>query len=175
MQLYSEEWKLNRVITTTGVGPGNADISMAVVLLGKDLIRLKREARLKGGFYVSPEAKLLFIVRIHGINAMDPKTRKILQLLRLRQNCILMEQRKKGDWEFRRRAAERVVVQEEVAKEMSSNYIGVTASDNKQYEFEHPQNLMSKVVVLLCPGHTPGMDIVKSSNFVTKNGSFKLS
>jgi len=51
----------------------------------KDLIRLKREARLKGGFYVSPEAKLLFIVRIRGINAMDPKSKKILQLLRLRQ------------------------------------------------------------------------------------------
>jgi large subunit ribosomal protein L7e len=51
----------------------------------KELVQLKREARLKGGFYVSPEAKLLFIVRIRGINAMHPKTRKILQLLRLRQ------------------------------------------------------------------------------------------
>ncbi|KAK3009195.1 hypothetical protein RJ639_014376 [Escallonia herrerae] len=51
----------------------------------KELIQLKREARLKGGFYVSPEAKLLFIVRIRGINAIDPKTKKILQLLRLRQ------------------------------------------------------------------------------------------
>ncbi|XP_078437828.1 large ribosomal subunit protein uL30w [Wolffia australiana] len=51
----------------------------------KELIQLKREARLKGGFYVEPEAKLLFIVRIRGINAIDPKTRKILQLLRLRQ------------------------------------------------------------------------------------------
>ncbi|KAJ1429224.1 Ribosomal protein L7, eukaryotic [Sesbania bispinosa] len=51
----------------------------------KELIRLKREAKLKGGFYVDPEAKLLFIVRIRGINAMHPKTRKILQLLRLRQ------------------------------------------------------------------------------------------
>lgn len=51
----------------------------------KELVQLKREARLKGGFYVKPEAKLLFIVRIRGINAMDPKTRKILQLLRLRQ------------------------------------------------------------------------------------------
>ncbi|XP_022135414.1 60S ribosomal protein L7-2 [Momordica charantia] len=51
----------------------------------KELIRLKREAKLKGGFYVDPEAKLLFIVRIRGINAIDPKTRKILQLLRLRQ------------------------------------------------------------------------------------------
>ncbi|KAJ9185935.1 hypothetical protein P3X46_005505 [Hevea brasiliensis] len=51
----------------------------------RELIRLKREAKLKGGFYVEPEAKLLFIIRICGINAMDPKTRKILQLLRLRQ------------------------------------------------------------------------------------------
>uniref|UniRef100_A0A9I9DRU5 60S ribosomal protein L7-4 n=1 Tax=Cucumis melo TaxID=3656 RepID=A0A9I9DRU5_CUCME len=51
----------------------------------KELIRLKREAKLKGGFYVDPEAKLLFITRIRGINAMHPKTRKILQLLRLRQ------------------------------------------------------------------------------------------
>lgn len=51
----------------------------------KELIRLKREARLKGGFYVNPEAKLLFIVRIRGINAIHPRTKKILQLLRLRQ------------------------------------------------------------------------------------------
>ncbi|CAN1306532.1 60S ribosomal protein L7-3 [Linum perenne] len=32
----------------------------------RELIRLKREAKLKGGFYVSPEPKLLFIVRIRG-------------------------------------------------------------------------------------------------------------
>ncbi|KAJ9187139.1 hypothetical protein P3X46_002631 [Hevea brasiliensis] len=51
----------------------------------RELINLKREAKLKGGFYVEPEAKLVFIIRIRGINAMDPKTRKILQLLRLRQ------------------------------------------------------------------------------------------
>jgi len=51
----------------------------------KELIQLKREAKLKGGFYVEPEAKLLFIVRIRGINRMHPNTRKILQLLRLRQ------------------------------------------------------------------------------------------
>ncbi|KAG6760588.1 hypothetical protein D5086_021076 [Populus alba] len=51
----------------------------------KQLVQWKREARLKGGFYVDPEAKLLFIIRIRGINAMHPKTRSILQLLRLRQ------------------------------------------------------------------------------------------
>lgn len=32
----------------------------------KELIQLKREARLKGGFYVNPEAKMLFIIRIRG-------------------------------------------------------------------------------------------------------------
>ncbi|KAE8712194.1 60S ribosomal protein L7 [Hibiscus syriacus] len=51
----------------------------------KELIQLKREAKLKGGFYVDPETKLLFVIRIRGINAMHPRTRKILQLLRLRQ------------------------------------------------------------------------------------------
>ncbi|CDP13837.1 unnamed protein product [Coffea canephora] len=51
----------------------------------KELIKLKRGARLKGGFYVNPEAKLVFIVPIRGINAMHPRTKKILQLLRLRQ------------------------------------------------------------------------------------------
>nr|VDD16308.1 unnamed protein product [Brassica oleracea] len=54
-----------------------------------ELIRLKREAKLKGGFYVDPEAKLLFIIRIRGINAIDPKTKKILQLLRLRQVSLI--------------------------------------------------------------------------------------
>jgi len=31
-----------------------------------ELIRLKREVKLKGGFYVDPEAHLLFIIRIRG-------------------------------------------------------------------------------------------------------------
>ncbi|KAI3944867.1 hypothetical protein MKW92_007380 [Papaver armeniacum] len=47
---------------------------------GRELINLKREAKLKGGFYVNPEAKLLFIYQCYG-----PKIKKILQLLRLRQ------------------------------------------------------------------------------------------
>lgn len=55
------------------------------VLQEKDLIRLKREAKTKGGFYVEAEPKLAFVVRIRGINDMHPKSRKILQLLRLRQ------------------------------------------------------------------------------------------
>jgi large subunit ribosomal protein L7e len=51
----------------------------------KDTIRLRREAKQKGGFYVEPEAKLAFVVRIRGLNKIHPKTKKILQLLRLRQ------------------------------------------------------------------------------------------
>jgi len=49
------------------------------------LIRLKREAKSAGNFYVEPEAKVVFAVRIRGINAVSPKTKKILQLFRLRQ------------------------------------------------------------------------------------------
>jgi len=51
----------------------------------KDLVRLKREARAKGSFYVPAEPKLMLVVRIRGVCDMHPKTRKILQLLRLRQ------------------------------------------------------------------------------------------
>eukprot|EP00894_Picocystis_sp_ML_P004722 jgi/Pico_ML_1/55239/g964.t1 len=51
----------------------------------KELVELRREAKLNGGFYVEPEAKLLFVMRIRGINDLHPTTRKILQLLRLRQ------------------------------------------------------------------------------------------
>jgi ribosomal protein L30/L7E len=64
---------------------------LLLVLMGSvpaqeaDTIRLKREAKAKNGFYVEPEGKVVFAVRIRGINDMHPKTRKILQLLRLRQ------------------------------------------------------------------------------------------
>ncbi|KAJ1635632.1 ribosomal protein L30, ferredoxin-like fold domain-containing protein [Pavlovales sp. CCMP2436] len=51
----------------------------------RSLIRLRREAKRTGNFFVEPEAKLLFVMRIRGINAMHPKIKKILQLLRLRQ------------------------------------------------------------------------------------------
>merc|ERR1719168_538453 len=53
--------------------------------LEKKLIDLRREAKVKGNFFVEPEAKLLFVTRIVGINKMPPKPRKVLQLLRLKQ------------------------------------------------------------------------------------------
>mmetsp|Transcript_6811 Transcript_6811/g.17557 ORF Transcript_6811/g.17557 Transcript_6811/m.17557 type:complete len:243 (-) Transcript_6811:1072-1800(-) len=51
----------------------------------RDVVRLKRQARKAGNFYVEPEAKVAILVRIKGINAVAPKVRKVLQLFRLRQ------------------------------------------------------------------------------------------
>jgi large subunit ribosomal protein L7e len=50
-----------------------------------DTVRLRRAAKAKGGFYMEPEAALIFVVRIRGLMDVAPKTKKILQLLRLRR------------------------------------------------------------------------------------------
>jgi large subunit ribosomal protein L7e len=46
---------------------------------------MKREAKKQNELYVPEENKLAFVVRIKGINKIDPKKRKTLQLLRLLQ------------------------------------------------------------------------------------------
>jgi large subunit ribosomal protein L7e len=51
----------------------------------RELIRAKRQAKNHGNFYVPAEPKVAFVIRIRGIMRVAPKTRKILQLLRLRQ------------------------------------------------------------------------------------------
>ena len=51
----------------------------------QDELRLKREAKKNGGYHVSAEPKLAFVMRIRGINQVAPKVRKVLQLFRLRQ------------------------------------------------------------------------------------------
>jgi len=51
----------------------------------RSLIHFRRQARNTGNFFIEPEPKLAFVVRIRGIMNMHPKPRKILQLLRLRQ------------------------------------------------------------------------------------------
>lgn len=48
-------------------------------------IRLKRQAKNTGQYYVPEEAKVLFVMRIKGICGVSPKVRKVLQLLRLKQ------------------------------------------------------------------------------------------
>jgi len=51
----------------------------------REKIRLSRASKQEGSFYVPAEPKLVFVVRIKGINKIDPKKRKTLQLLRLLQ------------------------------------------------------------------------------------------
>merc|ERR1719183_900609 len=51
----------------------------------RDLVRLRRQAKAADNYFVEPEPKLMFVVRIRGMCDMHPKTKKILQLLRLRQ------------------------------------------------------------------------------------------
>merc|ERR1712232_979259 len=48
-------------------------------------IAARRQAKDGGNFYVPAEAKVAIVIRIRGINGVDPKTRKILQLFRLLQ------------------------------------------------------------------------------------------
>jgi len=48
-------------------------------------VRLRRQAKNNGNFYIAPQSKMVFVIRIRGINGVSPKVRKILQLLRLRQ------------------------------------------------------------------------------------------
>lgn len=59
----------------------------------RDEIRLRREARKAGNYYVPAESKLAFIIRIRGINKVAPKVRKVLQLFRLKQinNGVFMK------------------------------------------------------------------------------------
>lgn len=49
------------------------------------MVEAKRTSRKVGKFFVPAEAKVAFVIRIRGINAMPPKEKKILRLLRLRQ------------------------------------------------------------------------------------------
>ncbi|KAG1222255.1 hypothetical protein G6F35_005424 [Rhizopus arrhizus] len=48
-------------------------------------ITLRRQAKSNGNYYVPAQEKLVFVVRIRGINNIAPKPRKVLQLLRLLQ------------------------------------------------------------------------------------------
>merc|ERR1711870_40518 len=51
----------------------------------RNLVNLRRQAKVAGNFFVEPEAKLLFVMRIVGIIKLSPKPRKVMQLLRLKQ------------------------------------------------------------------------------------------
>merc|ERR1719263_1747162 len=53
--------------------------------LAKQRVRMHRQAKAAGNHFVDAEAKLIFVVRIRGLADMHPKTKKILQIMRLRQ------------------------------------------------------------------------------------------
>merc|ERR1712159_368335 len=53
--------------------------------MAKQRVRMHRQAKASGNHFVDGEAKLAFVVRIRGLNDMHPKTKKILQIMRLRQ------------------------------------------------------------------------------------------
>jgi len=50
-----------------------------------DEVRLSRQAKKEGNFYVPAESRLAFVVRIRGVNQVSPKVRKTLKLFRLLQ------------------------------------------------------------------------------------------
>merc|ERR1711975_104749 len=53
--------------------------------IAKQRVRMHRQAKAAGNHVVDAEAKLIFVVRIRGLADMHPKTKKILQIMRLRQ------------------------------------------------------------------------------------------
>lgn len=61
-----------------------------------DVVNKKREAKANCSIYVEEEPKFLLVVRTKGINKMDPKSRKIMVLLRLRQinNAVFLKNNK---------------------------------------------------------------------------------
>merc|ERR1712025_886201 len=62
-----------------------ADYAKEYRALAKQQVRMRRQAKAAGNHFVGAEAKLAFVVRIRGLNDMHPKTKKILQIMRLRQ------------------------------------------------------------------------------------------
>jgi len=49
------------------------------------LVRERRMAKATGNYYVEPEARMMMVIRMTGVNKMAPKPRKIFKLLRLDQ------------------------------------------------------------------------------------------
>lgn len=51
----------------------------------QDTVRLRRQAKQAGNFYIPSQPILLFVIRIRGITDVHPKVKKVLQLFRLLQ------------------------------------------------------------------------------------------
>merc|ERR1719258_716498 len=77
--------KKKRALTRHGLKMNAQKFQREYQLAEKHLIGMRRTAKQAGQFFVEPEQKLIFCIRISGINKISPKPRKIMQLLRLRQ------------------------------------------------------------------------------------------
>jgi len=77
--------KQERKLARRGMYTRAAQYAKEYTSQDKELIRQRRQARAAGNYFAEPEAKLMFCIRIRGMCDMHPKTKKILQLLRLRQ------------------------------------------------------------------------------------------
>ena len=51
----------------------------------QDEINARRNAKLTGQIHVPAQPKVAFVIRIRGVNHLDPRTVRILRILRLRQ------------------------------------------------------------------------------------------
>ncbi|KMZ99866.1 60S ribosomal protein L7, putative [Plasmodium vivax] len=51
----------------------------------KKIVQLKREARKNNCFYKEAEKKVVFVIRLKGVNKLSPKVRSVFRLLRLLQ------------------------------------------------------------------------------------------
>ncbi|CAD2215907.1 large subunit ribosomal protein L7e [Angomonas deanei] len=62
----------------------------------KRLVTLRRQATSNGNYYLEAKPKFAVVIRIRGIAKVNPKQRKILQLLRLRQifNAVFVKMNK---------------------------------------------------------------------------------
>eukprot|EP00983_Pelagomonas_calceolata_P068069 1149753-Pelagomonas_calceolata.AAC.4 len=43
----------------------------------KSLVQLKRAAKAKGGFHIEAESKLMFVIRIRGLNKIHPQVGRV--------------------------------------------------------------------------------------------------
>lgn len=51
----------------------------------RDVIRLKRSAKIRNNYHVEAEPSLAFVIRIRGIRGVHPRVKQVLRLFRLRQ------------------------------------------------------------------------------------------
>eukprot|EP00656_Telonema_subtile_P006677 TRINITY_DN130_c0_g1_i11.p2 TRINITY_DN130_c0_g1~~TRINITY_DN130_c0_g1_i11.p2 ORF type:complete len:362 (-),score=123.20 TRINITY_DN130_c0_g1_i11:141-1226(-) len=79
--IHNQEAKLHR----RGMYERAAEYAAEYASTERSLVRQRRQARAAGNYFAEPESKLMFVIRIRGMCDMHPKSKKILQLLRLRQ------------------------------------------------------------------------------------------